>query len=71
MGASPRLDAGGDINPVAGDEPARSGDNHRLRRLAGGRRRKQHAQRIALVEVGEPGYPAAMGKPDFGGAVGQ
>jgi len=61
--------ANGNIQPIAGDEPARGGQKHRERRVSRGRRRKQHAQRVALIEVGEPGDTLAIAEIDFGDAV--
>ena len=65
------LDADGEVDPVAGDEPARGGDDRGLDRVAGLGQREQHAQRVGLIEMREPGDPVAAGKADFGGAVGQ
>ncbi len=69
MRACLAIDPDGDVEPVAGDEPARGGDDRRLHRIAGFRRGEQHAQRIALIEMGEPADPVALGKADFGAAV--
>jgi hypothetical protein len=63
------LDA--DIQPVTGDEPARCRDDDRDRRIACGRRRKQDAQRVALVEMRESGDAVAPGEADFGSTLGQ
>jgi hypothetical protein len=57
-----------DCEPVAGNEPTRGRQQDRKRDLAGIGLRKQHAQRIALVEMREPRRAAAPGKPDFGDA---
>ena len=46
---------GAAIVPVSGDEPARCRDDDRDRRIACGRRRKQDAQRVALMELGQTG----------------
>jgi len=40
-----------DLEPVTGDEPARSRDDDRDRRIADGRRREQDPQRVALIEM--------------------
>ena len=59
----------GNINSITGDEATRSRDNHSLRRLARFRPREQHAQRVALIEMTEPGYSSAIGETNFSGAV--
>jgi hypothetical protein len=60
-----------DIELVPGDEPTRSRDDNRDRRIACGRCRKQNAQRVALVELGKTGDAVALAEADFGGALGQ
>ncbi len=71
MRARLAIDANGDIDIVAGDEPARGGDDRGLDRIAGFRCREQHAQRVGLIEMGEAGDPVAAGKADFGDPVRQ
>ena len=71
MSRRARCEVNADIEAVAGDEPARGGDEHGEQRVSRGRRRKQHAQRVALIEAGEPGDTLAAGKTDFGRAVRQ
>ena len=55
-----------DIEPVAGDEPSRGGEKYGKGRVTSRRDRKQHAQRIALVEVSEPSRALATIETDFG-----
>jgi hypothetical protein len=62
-------DANIDIEAIACDEPARGGQEDGEQRVSRGRRRKQHAQRVALIEVGEPGDTLAIAEIDFGDAV--
>ena len=55
-----------DFEPVAGDEPSRGGEKYGEGRVASRRRRKQHAQRIALVEVSKPGHTLSTIETDLG-----
>ena len=71
MGRRTLCQANGNIQPVAGNEPARGGQKHREQRISRGRRRKQHAQWIALIEMDEPGDTLATAECDFGNAFGQ
>jgi hypothetical protein len=63
------LDA--NIQPVTGDEPARCRDYDGDWRIACGRRRKQDAQRVALVEMREAGDAVTLSETDFGSTLGQ
>src|SRR6266851_1452169 len=54
--------------PVAGDEAAGSGEQYRERDVARLGCREQHAQRVALVKMREPGRAVAMDEPDLSDA---
>ena len=71
MGRGTRGEADADIEPVAGDEPARGSEKYGEGRLIPGGRRKQHAQRIALIEVDKPGNAFTTVETDFGDTLGQ
>ena len=71
MGGGAGSEADSNIEPVAGDEPARGGQQDGERRVARGGRRKQDAQRIALIKMVETGDAAAATEADFGGALAQ
>src|SRR6266446_346626 len=58
-----------DRKPVAGDETARGGEQHRERDVARLGRREQDAQRIMLIEMGEPGRAITSDKSDLRDAV--
>jgi hypothetical protein len=60
-----------DGEPVASDQTARGGEQDGKRRIAGCRGGEQHAQGIALVEVGQPGDAAASPETDFDGTFRQ
>ena len=64
-------EANRDIEPVAGDEPARGRDDDGRCRIARIWGREQHAQRIALIEMGEPGDAVFVAEADFCHALAQ
>src|SRR5439155_1186404 len=55
-----------DRQPVASDKAARGGEQHRERNVARLGRRKQDAQRVMLIEMGEPGRAITSDEPDLG-----
>ncbi len=57
------------VEPVAGDETAGGRDYDPEFRLADRHRRKQHPQRIVLVEMIEPRALVAADEADLGDAV--
>jgi hypothetical protein len=61
----PSCDENGDIQSVAGDEPTGGRDDHGERWITRIRGREQHAQRIALIEMGQPGDAVLLAKADF------
>jgi hypothetical protein len=66
MSRRARCELNADFEPVAADEPTRGCQKYREQRVASRRHRKQHAQRIALVEVGESSNALATSETDFG-----
>jgi hypothetical protein len=59
----------GDIDPIAGDEPAGGRHNHRLRRFVRLGQGEQDAKRVAFEEMAEAGRAMANRKKEFGSAV--
>ena len=57
-----------DRQPVAGDEAAGGRQQHRQGDVIRFRCREQHAQRIALVQMGEAGHIAGFREADLGDA---
>jgi len=53
------------IEPVAGDEPARGGEDDGEHGVADSGCGKQHAQWIALIKIGQAGDPVAAGEAEF------
>ena len=71
MGSGAGSGTDGDVEPVTGDEPAGCGEQHGERRVALCRRRKQYAQRVALIQMVETSDAAAAAEVDFGRTRGQ
>ena len=71
MSRRARCEVNTDIEPVAGDEPSRSGEKYGEGRVTSRRQRKQHAQRITLVEVSKPRHALTTAETDFGDTLRQ
>ena len=68
MRRSTRRKVNGDVELL---ESARGGQQDSEHKVVWRRRRKQHTQRIALIEMIETGDPAAAAEADFGRALDQ
>jgi hypothetical protein len=64
-------EANANVEFVASHQAARGRKQDGERRITGFRRRKQHAQGIALIKVCQAGDTAALRKPDFGNTPAQ
>ena len=68
MGDRTGFEANRDCDMVAGDQPARGGDQHREGRIARLGRREQHPHRVVLIKLRQAGRAVADREADLGNA---